>query len=172
MGTDPLPQDPAGVEPPEADARVIYRADIAARLEEVSRVCAEVAALAAQRGDETLAAQIDLGLSEALSNIVRHGYEAHARDARVQLLWTEQPDRWCLRLFDRGRPIPEAALQPSAHDPFDFDPLALDSLPEGGMGLALLRASFDRVDYRIGPRGNLLVLTKLLQPQARPDLEH
>ena len=170
MGMDALPPDPAGVEPAEGDARVLYRADIAARLEDVSRVCAEVAALAAQRGDEATAAQIDLGLSEALSNVVRHGYEAGAPEARVQLLWTEQPGRWCLRLFDRGRPIPEAALQPPEGDPFDFDPLALDSLPEGGMGLALLRASFDRVDYRAGPRGNLLVLTKLLQPQgeARP----
>lgn len=167
---NPLPQDPTSAEAPDG-ASVLYRAEIAARLEEVSRVCAEVAALAAQRGDEAVAAQVDLGLAEALSNIVRHGYAPDAPDASVQLVWTEQPGCWCLRLFDHGHPIPDAALQPGADDPFDFDPLALDTLPEGGMGLALLRASFDRVDYRAGPRGNLLVLTKLIPPhgdEARP----
>lgn len=166
---NPLPQDPTNAEAPDG-ASVLYRAEIAARLEEVSRVCAEVAALAAQRGDETVAAQIDLGLAEALSNIARHGYAPDAPDARVQLVWTEQPGRWCLRLFDHGHPFPDTALQPGADDPFDFDPVALDSLPEGGMGLALMRASFDRVDYRAGPRGNLLVLTKFIPPhgEARP----
>jgi serine/threonine-protein kinase RsbW len=165
-----LPQDPMGAEPLDG-APVLYRAEVAARLEDVSRVCAEVAALAAQRGDKAAAAQIDLGLSEALSNIARHGYAPDAPDANVQLVWTEQPGRWCLRLFDHGQPIPEAALQPGTADPFDFDPLALDALPEGGMGLALLRASFDQVDYRAGPRGNLLVLTKFIQPHGEHNLD-
>lgn len=157
----PQDDEPAGPEPgPQPGAQVIYRARIGARLEEVSRVCAEVAALAAERLGEAAAGEIDLGLSEALSNIVRHGYPAGAPDAAVQLVCVDAGDCWCLRVFDRGRAIPEERLQPREEDPFDFDPERLDALPEGGMGLALLMASFDRVEYRAGADGNLLVLTK------------
>lgn len=181
----PLPSDPASAEPPpQAGARVVYRAEVEARLDEVSRVCAEVAALAAERTDAATAGEIDLGLAEAMSNIARHGYPdgdpaGEGGPGTVQLVCVERPDGWSLRLFDRGRPIPEERLHPPDPDdagnasanragdpsglspsPFDFDPACIEALPEGGMGLALLRASFDRIDYRSGARGNLLVLTK------------
>lgn len=156
MQDDPTGPEPGGVEP---GARVIYRATFAARLEEVSRVCGEVGALAAARLGEAQAGEIDLGLSEALSNIVRHGC-AGQPGARIELVCVESPGRWCLRLFDRGRPVPAQALREPADAVFDFDPGSLDALPEGGMGLALMRACFDTLDYRAGAHGNLMVLCK------------
>ncbi|WP_119154300.1 ATP-binding protein [Caldimonas tepidiphila] len=165
------PQDePTGAEPaPQPGAQVIYRVRVAARLEDVSRVCAEVAALAAERLGEAAAGEVDLGLSEALSNIVRHGYPPGSPDADVQVVCVDAGDRWCLRVFDRGRSIPEERLRPSEDDPFDFDPERLDALPEGGMGLALLMASFDQVEYQAGTDGNLLVLSKRIGDEpARP----
>lgn len=155
-----LPEDPGGAEPPpDAAVQVIYRATLAARLEEVSRVCAELNALALARVGEQEAGEMDLGLAEALSNIVRHGY-AGQPGATLELVCVECRGRWCLRIFDRGRPVPEGLLRADTPPVFDFDPGALDEIPEGGMGLALMRASFDEVDYRAGSRGNLMVLTK------------
>lgn len=157
-----MQDDPTGAEPPPgAGAQVIYRARFDARLEEVSRVCGEVHGLASARLGEPGAGEIDLGLAEALSNIVRHGC-AGQPDAALELVCVESPDRWCLRVFDRGRPVPAELLRRDTSPVFDFDPDALDAIPEGGMGLALMRASFDDIDYFAGRHGNLMVLCKSL----------
>jgi serine/threonine-protein kinase RsbW len=143
----------------------IYSADIEATLDEVARVCSELSALAVVRGGADWSAQIDLGLTEALTNVVRHGYGA-ARSGRISLVCFDSRDRWRLTLGDQGAPIPEDRLQQSGRSVFDFDPDDLQTLPEGGMGLALIRSCFDLMNYEACPGGNLMSLTKRLTSQA------
>jgi serine/threonine-protein kinase RsbW len=142
-----------------------YSADFEATLDEVSRVCSELSALALARGGTDWSAQIDLGLTEALTNVVRHGYGA-ARRGRILLVCLDSGDCWRLTLRDQGEPIPNIQLGQSERSVFDFDPDDLNSVPEGGMGLALIRACFDRMDYEICRHGNLMSLTKNLGHQA------
>lgn len=146
-------------------ASPVYHADFNATLEEVSRVCSEIHALALTRGDIDWAVRVDLGLTEALTNVIRHGYGA-LRQGRVTLTCLETARDWQLMLKDCGIPIPQALLHQADSSIFDFDPDDLQSIPEGGMGLALIRTCFDSVEYQVHHDGNCLVLTKHLAPLA------
>jgi serine/threonine-protein kinase RsbW len=148
-----------------ASDEAIYRADIEATLDEVSRVCSELTALALARGGPEWSAQFDLGLTEALTNVVRHGYGA-ARHGRISIICFDSGNSWRLTLGDQGKPIPKVRLAQSGRSVFDFDPDDLESIPEGGMGLSLIRACFDIVDYEACVHGNLMTLSKNSGPQA------
>jgi serine/threonine-protein kinase RsbW len=148
-----------------AQAGQLYRADIDATFDEVSRVCSELCALAVARGGVEWSAQIDLGLTEAMTNVVRHGY-GPTRSGRITVDCVDTGDCWQLLLADQGEPIPRDRLNQSERSVFDFDPDDLHSIPEGGMGLALIRTCFDRMDYEARPCGNLMSLSKFLGRQA------
>lgn len=143
----------------------LYEARIPATLDDVSRLCAELNALAIDRGGVEWAAEIDLGLTEVLTNVVRHGYGDDSR-GHIALRCTAEDARWLLSVLDQGSPIPADLLAQADGSVFDFDPEDLDSIPEGGMGLALIRGCFDELDYVAGPAGNRLHLVKRLPPPA------
>jgi serine/threonine-protein kinase RsbW len=137
----------------------LYGADIPATLDEVSRLCAELNTLAIDCGGVTWAAEIDLGLTEVLTNVVRHGY-GETGLGRIVLTCQAQETQWCLCVLDQGRPIPADLLAQADGSVFDFDPDDLDNIPEGGMGLALIRGCFDQLDYVTDRAGNHLRLVK------------
>ncbi len=152
------------VQAPPGD--LLYEAHIPATLEEVSRICAELNALAIARGGVEWAAEIDLGLTEVLTNVVRHGY-GETGTGHIGLRCTADAGRWLLSALDQGSPIPTDLLAQADGSVFDFDPDDLDNIPEGGMGLALIRGCFDDLDYVVTPHGNRLHLVKQLpQPTA------
>lgn len=96
---------------------------------------------------------IELAVTEVLSNIVRHGYGGDAPDKiRVRVL--ERPAALEIDVWDKGRPIPPGMLEAAdATTTFAFDPTDLAALPEGGMGLALIKSAFH--DVRYGSRGGV-----------------
>ena len=111
--------------------------------------------------DEELASQVELGAIEALTNIVRHGYAGRS-DGQLELQYRENADRLELELIDTGSPIPAGKLELADQHVFDFDPNDLGNLPEHGMGLSLIRALFDNVEYHSAEGRNRMLLTKYL----------
>lgn len=104
---------------------------------------------------------MEVGLAEALTNIVKHGHrgdEGHA----VDVTWRQDERYVDVVIVDDGRPIPPHRLEEPARSVFDFDETDLGGLPEGGMGLALVRAAFDKLDYRSEGGRNTLRLRKRL----------
>ena len=90
---------------------------------------------------------IELALAEALTNIVQHGFGSGPGQP-VRLRVRERGGALEVDLWDQGRPIPKDRL--ALADPsttFLFDPTNLAGLPEGGMGLALIKAAFHEVRY-------------------------
>ena len=145
----------------------VYRVDFDATLLESARVCTELSALALARAGTDWAAEIDLGLTEALTNVVLHAY-GKDRAGRITMDCIEAGDEWLLTLDDQGKSIPEDRLHAADGSVFDFDPLDLQSIPEGGMGLTLIRHYFDQMDYTAADHGNRMRLAKHLPaPAAR-----
>ena len=96
-----------------------------------------------------------LGVDEACTNIIRHAYEL--RDDQLIALSLElRHDCVRMRLRDYG-------MQPAAE--------ALHRRREkvvrpGGLGLMMIRNTFDQVDYILRQRGTELVLTKKILVEA------
>lgn len=101
---------------------------------------------------------VELGASEILSNIVRHGYQGSAGPIRIR--WSAQPARIQLCVCDTGRPIPQRSFEDAASTVFDFENTSIGDLPEGGLGLALAQRSFHEMRYRSRAGVNRLVAVR------------
>jgi serine/threonine-protein kinase RsbW len=145
--------------------RILLDERIDASLEEVSRVCAQVAALARSRGGEEWAGTLDLGLTEAMTNVVRHGYSGRA-GLYIDVRCTDDGQWLQLQLGDCGTPIPAPLWAAADGSVFDFDPNDVQTVPEGGMGLSLIRACFDESSYHSDAQGNHLLLRKRMPTGA------
>jgi anti-sigma regulatory factor (Ser/Thr protein kinase) len=85
-------------------------------------------------------------VAEIATNIIRHAYPNGSRRASMRLRMRLYADRVEASFADRG----VAFVPPAAKDSPASDAL---QLPEGGYGLALVRACVDRVDHRRTPGG-------------------
>lgn len=90
---------------------------------------------------------------EAYSNSVRHAY-AEIDNGAVEIELDVTSDRLYLRVIDRGAGF-DATTVPEPD---------LDSLPEGGMGLFIMRSFMDNVEYHRDGERNVVSMEKALTP--------
>jgi serine/threonine-protein kinase RsbW len=113
--------------------------------------CVSEACKIAQRDDwegASLDAQTVSALGEAFNNVAIHAYaDRPPGDVIVEISWTRE--EMVLQLTDYGQ----------SFDPDAVDLPDLDELPEGGMGLFIMRSFMDEVEYHAGPP-NVLRMTK------------
>lgn len=100
-------------------------------------------------------------VSEALTNIVVHGYKGTVGGAGILIELSTDGQGAQLTVRDQGRPGPSDLYETGP----DLD--KIDILEESGRGLALIRHHADTVNYTPSSDGNLLVLTFAA---ASPDL--
>lgn len=118
----------------------------------VRGVCLELAS------EETVDA-IERAVVEAVNNVIKHGYgndHGHNVDISLQVA----SDRIVVDIDDQAPPMPRSQLRKAAAHRFDFDAANAGEIPESGMGLAIIRMSMDKVEYRSRPDGNRLRMTK------------
>lgn len=102
---------------------------------------------------------VELSLVEAMTNVIKHGYEGRpGQDLRVAL--SLQADRLVVEIVDHAHPMKEGLLDEATPDRFDFDETNLEDLPESGMGLALIRMNMDEVEYSSSGGENRLRMVK------------
>jgi len=100
--------------------------------------------------DEETVAQLELAVTEATSNIIRHAYGGRT-DQRIQLEADAFTDHVVLRLHHLG----------ASFDPEGVSPPAFDGSREGGFGVYLIAHSVDDVRYYRDERGrNCIALVK------------
>jgi serine/threonine-protein kinase RsbW len=99
-------------------------------------------------------ADLKLAVTEACGNAVRHAYDDE-EEGPVTVKLVAAGDRLELVVEDEGTGVDEAAVP-------DF--LAEDR-PEGGMGMAIMRAVVDELDIRNGAsgKGTVVHMTKFLR---------
>ena len=135
------------------------RFNVPARLEEVRAVAETLRAFMSEEVPAEARDAIELGIVEALTNVVRHGY-AGMQSGAIELQFEQSADAAILELIDTGIPIPAENLQRDSAAAFDFDPDDVAALPEHGMGLSLIRLSFDAVQYQSAEGVNRLTMAK------------
>jgi serine/threonine-protein kinase RsbW len=103
---------------------------------------------------------IAIALAEVLTNIVEHGYQGQGGPA-IEVAWSASRSGFVIEIRDAGRPIPADRLAHAGPDTtFGFDPTDVGGLPEGGMGLGIIKTAFDHVAYRSKDGVNRLRLGK------------
>lgn len=120
----------------------------------IGRISEELAAQAESfHGDrKTLADHLNVVLTEALVNAIRHANENNP-DEVVQLRITVTDDEILMQIFDHGRGFD---LEHTDHDPTD----RRHELDEHGRGLYIMRSLMDSVTYQPVEGGNVLEMRK------------
>lgn len=99
----------------------------------------------------------DLVVSEALTNVMVHGFKG-SKPAPVQLTILAFQQCVGVLLEDRGSAIPPAVFEKMKTEKSFEDDLSLSELPEGGMGLVFMRMVSQRFNYQTTQQGNRLIL--------------
>ena len=98
-------------------------------------------------GDE-FEAQAVSAFGEAFNNVAIHGFRGMpVGSVDIEVSWTAA--ELVIEMTDSGR----------SFDPDTVEPPVLDELPEGGMGIFIMRSFMDEVAYKPGPP-NVLRLSK------------
>jgi serine/threonine-protein kinase RsbW len=92
--------------------------------------------------EETLG-DLKLALTEACTNSVRHAYQ-EGRVGAVEILYELEPDRIVVEVADEGEGFTPEGLDALTDG---------DDLNEGGLGIAIIRAVSDEVEFGAGRGG-------------------
>jgi len=128
-------------------------------LSEIGRIAAIIEIFCADRKlGEATANAINLALDELLTNTISYGYDDTGKHA-IEIDLVQDDDRLTLTLRDDARPFdPTQAAEPDIE-------AGIDERPIGGLGIHLVRAMMDKIEYRRADGHNRLTLTKLLKAQ-------
>jgi serine/threonine-protein kinase RsbW len=98
----------------------------------------------------------ELALEEILANIISYGY-ADDREHEITVSLDAQPGEVRVDVEDDGRPFnPLESPEPYTGD-------SLEDRPVGGLGIHLVRALMDGLEYRRQGDRNLLTMKKTTQ---------
>jgi serine/threonine-protein kinase RsbW len=123
----------------------------------VNKICEHL------RMDPVGAYQVELCAVEAATNAIRHAY-GNEGGHEVSISLAIANDRLEIEVADTGTAMPAGAQERlrQGSDVLDFDPENQAELPEGGMGLQIMREVMDQVTYRKEEHGNTVQLIRLL----------
>jgi serine/threonine-protein kinase RsbW len=139
---------------PEATAGPTVRLTIPAKAEYITLVRLALSGLTRLRPlDEEVLGDLKLAVTEACTNSVRHGY-GDGGEGTVEILYELQPDRLVVEVADDG-----PGFEPTN------GPRAEESLAEGGLGIAIIRAVSDEFEsgQRSNGKGSRLRFVKFLE---------
>lgn len=121
-----------------------------------------VARLVCQEAGMTVMAvtEVELALVEAVTNIIKYGLVL-LPTAEIDIIFTASESALQVEVGDHGIPIPDGMLDLADGSVFEFEPDDMNSWPTSGMGLSLIKAAMDYVDYWTLDGRNTLRLIKL-----------
>jgi len=100
---------------------------------------------------------LELCVVEAVTNVTKHAYHSEAGHL-VEVDILVYPDRLTFRVCDSGE-----SMDLSKVAPLDFDPFKVETLPERGMGVFILKSIMDEISYEVVNGQNVLIMSKYLK---------
>ena len=107
-----------------------------------------------------LAQDMNLVLSELLTNIVKHAYSsssASSQDCKIEVHARFLDQFLEVLIIDQGTELPSLVLEKSK---IEFDGDDISTLPEGGFGWSIVHSIIDQVIYQRVNNSNRLLLRK------------
>lgn len=106
--------------------------------------------------EEHLCNAVEICLTEALNNVIKHSYGGDASKP-IDINIRKDSKLLELEIVDVGAPRQNLIIKD-----LDFDPADIENLPEGGMGLFIIKQLMDELDYSSKEGKNYFILKKWL----------
>jgi anti-sigma regulatory factor (Ser/Thr protein kinase) len=136
-----------------ADYHIALQPDIA----EIPRLLDWVETCCGEGGVGTdIALKLALALEEAVANVINHGFQDVAPPHRIDVRLDIAPGRLVAEIVDNAAPFDPTSAPRAETD------LPLDQRDPGGLGITLIHAMMDGVEYRHVDGENRLRLEKAL----------
>ncbi|KAF0152444.1 MAG: anti-sigma regulatory factor serine/threonine protein kinase [Ignavibacteria bacterium] len=99
---------------------------------------------------------VEICLTEALNNVIKHSYKGE-QSCKIDVNVAVDSKLMEIQIVDEGESRKNLEIKE-----LDFDPNDIDSLPESGMGLYIIKQLMDELDYYKLNGKNCFVLRKYL----------
>jgi len=141
----------------------MIRLVIESRIENVSLVGSAVRGIADMLSIDAITCyHLELCVVEAVTNVTKHAYSSEpGHSVEVDIL--RYPDRLTFKIGDSGK-----SMDLSKIEPLCFDPLKVETLPERGMGIFILKSLMDEISYEVINGRNILTMSKYLKAKKDP----
>lgn len=136
------------------------RRTINSRFDDVGAVGEAVHAMAQTVWPADLVGDLQTCVVEAVNNVIEHAYRGEPGHSLTVSVGIGDDGMAEIVLEDHGQPLPAALLAGAPPAMPDFDADDLDSIPEGGFGLALIWTLVDEVRYESRDGTNVLRMFK------------
>ncbi len=130
--------------------------------EDVNLVGLCIRTLASKAFDKDQCDKIEICAVEVVTNCIKHSYKGR-KGHKVYITYQAYDDRVVIDIADSGIAINEKLLENDLSN-FDIDKSDIDNLPEGGMGLKIIKTWMDEVHYKTVDGFNHCVLVKYIDP--------
>lgn len=139
-----------------------FSVTIDSRPECVAAAAAQISAKLQSWCAPEVAMDMEICLVEAANNVIEHAYQGEGHHRLTLSALRRSRDQIEILVIDDGKPIPADRLAEVPVLP-EFDAFDLETLPEGGFGLALIWSLADKVQYETVGGRNVMTLVKRLQ---------
>lgn len=114
--------------------------------------------IAAHSFDDAALTEIELAAVEIVNNCIEHAYSG-SDNQQISIEFCLKADQLLIEVIDTGKSI-DLELLDNLNSDFNFDSTDVENLPEGGMGLKIVKNCMDDVSYQHNNGKNYWVLTK------------
>jgi serine/threonine-protein kinase RsbW len=111
------------------------------------------------------AGEVEICVVEAVNNAIEHAYQM-ADDRQVDVILESDGEFMRVVIRDEGQPMPRGTLRRATAPEFNIEDQS--SLPEGGMGLYLVKELMDSVRYERKGGKNVLTMERRVDRPPRP----
>ncbi len=108
------------------------------------------------RLEEHLCNAVEICLTEALNNVIKHSYDGD-NSKLIEIIIKKNSKLLEIEIVDTGSPRKSLVIKD-----LDFDPTDIENLPEGGMGLFIIKQLMDELSYNSKEGKNYFILKKWL----------
>jgi serine/threonine-protein kinase RsbW len=84
---------------------------------------------------------VEICLTEALNNVIKHAYKGENSN-QIEIIIRINNNQLEIDIIDEGSPRKNLIISE-----LNFDPTDIDNLPEGGMGLYIIKQLMDDLNY-------------------------
>jgi serine/threonine-protein kinase RsbW len=106
--------------------------------------------------EKKVCSELELCLTEALNNVIKHAYEENP-EGKIDLEYSYSGIELEIKIEDEGRVRTNFAEPALVYDPSD-----INSLPEGGMGLFIIKNLMDFTAYEREEGKNRFIMKKII----------